>query len=163
MYLSPLLIRAEPTGFSLYQNRCPVMVREGGLDCISRFAGNQGCCQFLNWQPQMSTGHLHFDGFESPSIKKLGYPEGYPSFLVRERGLEPPRRNHTHLKRACLPFQHSRSCLSIITAGGKFVNRFFGKRRKSKITAGFSASRCGKAPKFQWQPPGASGYTTGWG
>ena len=29
--------------------------------------------------------------------------------LVRERGLEPPRRNHTHLKRACLPFQHSRN------------------------------------------------------
>lgn len=34
---------------------------------------------------------------------------GFGSFLmVRERGLEPPRRNHTHLKRACLPFQHSR-------------------------------------------------------
>ena len=33
------------------------------------------------------------------------------SFLVREMGLEPTRRNHTHLKRACLPFQHSRKSL----------------------------------------------------
>ena len=60
-------------------------------------------------------------------IKKLRYPNGYLSFLVRERGLEPPRRNHTHLKRACLPFQHSRSCLNIITGQGVFVNPFFSK------------------------------------
>ena len=30
------------------------------------------------------------------------------SVMVREMGLEPTRHNHTHLKRACLPFQHSR-------------------------------------------------------
>ena len=46
-------------------------------------------------------------------------------FLVRERGLEPPRHNHTHLKRACLPFQHSRKCLSIIPYLPHFVNPFF--------------------------------------
>ena len=44
--------------------------------------------------------------------------------LVREMGLEPTRRNHTHLKRACLPFQHSRKCLSIIPRGTCFVNNF---------------------------------------
>ncbi len=68
-------------------------------------------------------------GLSSPlsCIKKLRYPNGYLSFLVRERGLEPPRRNHTHLKRACLPFQHSRSCLNIITGQGVFVNPFFSK------------------------------------
>ena len=48
-------------------------------------------------------------------------------FLVRERGLEPPRHNHTHLKRACLPFQHSRKCLSIIPYLPHFVNPFFGE------------------------------------
>ena len=53
-------------------------------------------------------------------------------FLVRERGLEPPRRNHTHLKRACLPFQHSRSCQHIITAGRAFVNTFFQKRQNTR-------------------------------
>ena len=63
--------------------------------------------------------------FESPLSRKKGAPKG--SFLVRERGLEPPRRNHTHLKRACLPFQHSRSCLNIITGQGVFVNPFFSK------------------------------------
>ncbi len=47
------------------------------------------------------------------------------SLLVREMGLEPTRRNHTHLKRACLPFQHSRKCLNIITAHAIFVNNFF--------------------------------------
>ena len=33
------------------------------------------------------------------------------SVMVREMGLEPTRHNHTHLKRACLPFQHSRKQL----------------------------------------------------
>ena len=45
--------------------------------------------------------------------------------LVREMGLEPTRRNHTHLKRACLPFQHSRKCHSIIPQQVHFVNRIF--------------------------------------
>ncbi len=48
-----------------------------------------------------------------------------PGFLVREMGLEPTRRNHTHLKRACLPFQHSRNCLYIISVSWFFVNMFF--------------------------------------
>ena len=48
------------------------------------------------------------------------------SFLVREMGLEPTRRNHTHLKRACLPFQHSRKCHSIICFWQGFVKAFFG-------------------------------------
>ena len=41
---------------------------------------------------------------------------------MREMGLEPTRRNHTHLKRACLPFQHSRSCSNIIPIKLRFVN-----------------------------------------
>ena len=44
----------------------------------------------------------------SSSTKKSRCPNGHLDFLVREMGLEPTRRNHTHLKRACLPFQHSR-------------------------------------------------------
>ena len=44
--------------------------------------------------------------------------------LVREMGLEPTRRNHTHLKRACLPFQHSRKCHSIICFWANFVKAF---------------------------------------
>ena len=47
------------------------------------------------------------------------------SFLVREMGLEPTRRSHTHLKRACLPFQHSRERLVIISRHAYFVNGFF--------------------------------------
>ena len=58
-------------------------------------------------------------------IKKSGYPNGYPDFMVREMGLEPTRRNHTHLKRACLPFQHSRKCHSIICFAKVFVKGFF--------------------------------------
>ena len=51
-----------------------------------RFAGNQGCCQFLNWQPQMSTGHLHFNGFESPlALKNPNAPKGIRIFWC-ERG-----------------------------------------------------------------------------
>ena len=47
--------------------------------------------------------------FRVPSPrKKMSRPVGAAHFLVREMGLEPTRRNHTHLKRACLPFQHSR-------------------------------------------------------
>ena len=45
--------------------------------------------------------------------------------LVREMGLEPTRHNHTHLKRACLPFQHSRIARSIIPDIPRFVNIFF--------------------------------------
>ena len=57
--------------------------------------------------------------------KKTRYPMGI-WFLVREMGLEPTRRRHTHLKRACLPFQHSRKCHSIICFAAPFVKAFFG-------------------------------------
>ena len=53
--------------------------------------------------------HVFLTAFRVPSEhKKSRYPDGYLDFLVREMGLEPTRHNHTHLKRACLPFQHSR-------------------------------------------------------
>ena len=79
--------------------------------------------------------------FESILSHKKGAPKG--SFLVREMGLEPTRRNHTHLKRACLPFQHSRSCLNIITAEGDFVNPFCEKGwiEWEALRGGFCASR----------------------
>ena len=60
-----------------------------------------------------------------PNIAKAPLTGGL--IFGREMGLEPTRHNHTHLKRACLPFQHSRKCLSIITAWKVFVNNFFGK------------------------------------
>ena len=47
-------------------------------------------------------------GLSSPSRIKKEDALWASSFLVREMGLEPTRHNHTHLKRACLPFQHSR-------------------------------------------------------
>ena len=71
-----------------------------------------GCSQLRMDSPtagKQSTGLFSDPPFESrSSIKKSRYPDGYLDFLVREMGLEPTRRNHTHLKRACLPFQHSR-------------------------------------------------------
>ena len=56
--------------------------------------------------------------------KYLQIPKGIWRYLVRERGLEPPRDYHTHLKRACLPFQHSRKCLDIVSYFPCFVNPF---------------------------------------
>ena len=54
--------------------------------------------------------------YSSPTyISKKRPPVRAASFLVREMGLEPTRHNHTHLKRACLPFQHSRKRLNIIS------------------------------------------------
>ena len=58
-------------------------------------------------------------------VPKKRPPVRAASFLVREMGLEPTRHNHTHLKRACLPFQHSRKCLNIITVPHSFVNNIF--------------------------------------
>ena len=62
---------------------------------------------------------------ERISLKKAPSQRLGAFFLVREMGLEPTRRNHTHLKRACLPFQHSRKCLIIIMQGRGFVNHLF--------------------------------------
>ena len=47
------------------------------------------------------------------------------SFLVREMGLEPTRRNHTHLKRACLPFQHSRKTIVLYAFPGVLSTLIF--------------------------------------
>ena len=64
---------------------------------------------------QESTGLLHFIIRVPPHIPKKRPSVRTTSFLVREMGLEPTRHNHTHLKRACLPFQHSRKRLDIIS------------------------------------------------
>ena len=70
--------------------------------------------------------HVFLTAFRvPPHIPKKRTSFRMSSFLVREMGLEPTRRNHTHLKRACLPFQHSRKCPSIITQRSPFVNSFF--------------------------------------
>ena len=59
--------------------------------------------------------HVFLTAFRVPSKhQKREGTKGTLSFLVREMGLEPTRRSHTHLKRACLPFQHSRERLNII-------------------------------------------------
>ena len=47
------------------------------------------------------------------------------SFVVREMGLEPTRHNHTHLKRACLPFQHSREQLEYYIPTAAFCQPVF--------------------------------------
>ena len=85
--------------------------REGTRWPICPGGKSYGCHQFLNWWPPHATGMRHLNGFESFPLHKKLYPSHSRrvQFLVRERGLEPPRRNHTHLKRACLPFQHSRN------------------------------------------------------
>ena len=82
--------------------------------------------------------HVFLTAFRVPPPipEKTGYPTGIRSFLVREMGLEPTRRNHTHLKRACLPFQHSRKCLFIIMQGRRFVNCFL-LCRTAKMRAEF--------------------------
>ena len=72
--------------------------------------------------------HVFLTAFRVPSEhKKWADPKGSAHILVREMGLEPTRHNHTHLKRACLPFQHSRKRLIIITDQVNFVNTFFEK------------------------------------
>ena len=50
------------------------------------------------------------------------------SFLVRQMGLEPIRRRHTPLKRACLPIPalpHLSNARVIISKHFRFVNNFF--------------------------------------
>ena len=48
----------------LFNSSLLLVVPVTGLDCISRFAGNHGGSRFLNWLPEMSTGHFHLGGFE---------------------------------------------------------------------------------------------------
>ena len=83
------------------------LVRERGL-------GTLWCRRRPAAAEQMSTGHLHFIVRVPTVSNNRDTPLGYPGCLVRERGLEPPRHNHTHLKRACLPFQHSRECARVL-------------------------------------------------
>lgn len=63
-----------------------------------------------------------FPAFRVPSAPKKNTTYWWCSFLVREMGLEPTRRNHTHLKRACLPFQHSRVAPKYYSTFACFVN-----------------------------------------
>jgi len=42
---------------------------------------NYSCSQFLNWLPQMPTGHLHLDGFESRSAPIQKAPRRVPFVL----------------------------------------------------------------------------------
>ena len=42
-----------------------MLVRMTGHDCRFRFAETYGSHQFLHWWQQVSTGHLHLDGFET--------------------------------------------------------------------------------------------------
>ena len=61
------------------------------------FAKNSSLNCFLDAQTLL--------GFKSHFLqkKKPRQAKAYLGFLVREMGLEPIRRGHTHLKRACLP------------------------------------------------------------
>ena len=45
--------------------------------------------QFLNWLQQVSTGHLHLDGFDSLPAKKARHPSGVSCFLEQDTGVEP--------------------------------------------------------------------------
>ena len=58
--------------------------------------------------------HVFLTAFRVPSLHQKKRDLTASLFLVREMGLEPTRRNHTHLKRACLPFQHSRKCAPVL-------------------------------------------------
>ena len=114
---------------------------EGRTECRKSPAGPQGPpFDFRGLSHGLKTcpRHVFLTAFRVPPPipEKTGYPAGIRSFLVREMGLEPTRRNHTHLKRACLPFQHSRKCLFIIMQGRRFVNHFL-LCRTAKISAEF--------------------------
>ena len=66
--------------------------------------------------------------FSSPvlyNVQKNRYPKGYLLFWCERWDSNPHGGCHTHLKRACLPFQHSRKCLNIISLPVTFVNLFF--------------------------------------
>ena len=65
---------------------------------------NQRNHQFLNWWQQMSTGHLHLDGFESHLKIKTRYPHGYLVFMAEDEGFEPPQ---TESESGVLPLHKS--------------------------------------------------------
>ena len=52
---------------------------------------NNGSHQCLHWWQQMSTGHLHINGFDSLSLtsKKKRHPLGCLFFLEQDTGVEP--------------------------------------------------------------------------
>ena len=54
---------------------------------------NRGSHQFLNWWRQMSTGHLHLDGFDLVHLRNINKREADASllFMVPVTGIEPVR------------------------------------------------------------------------
>jgi len=66
---------------------------EAGLAYIFTFGENYRVAAVETGGKQMSTGHLHLDGFKSLiyQAKNKGHPKGCPLFLVGEAGLEPAR------------------------------------------------------------------------
>ena len=68
-----------------------------------------GSHQFLNWWLQHPTGMLRFShSSPTPHTKKEAAPRGQPLFWCERWDSNPHGGCHTHLKRDCLPFQHSR-------------------------------------------------------
>ena len=107
-------------------------------------------------------------GLSSPisSIKKSRYPDGYLDFLVREMGLEPTRHNHTHLKRACLPFQHSRKQLEYYNfqilicqyfSEKKPGNSFIARKNPIFFVDLSVPSAAPRKNQFPWHPAAAHG------
>ena len=71
-------------------------VGDGGFDLHFSFPDrkkNYCSHQFLNWWQQVSTGHLHLNGFEShhPYQTKKPSPNGLGFGLVGDGGFEPPK------------------------------------------------------------------------
>ena len=99
------------------------MVREMRLVCI--FAIGKNNCSTPSSRRQQRSHVLHLVLRVRPSIKMWDAPDGVSHILVREMGLEPTRRNHTHLKRACLPFQHSRKSPKYYNLVTKFCQHIF--------------------------------------
>ena len=79
---------------------------------LPAFAGkNQRSNQFLNWLQQMSTGHLHLNGFESHTKIKTRYPDGYLVFMAEDEGFEPPQ---TESESGVLPLHKSSICGTLV-------------------------------------------------
>ena len=96
------------------------------LFMYASFSWGHGVWNLAEWVRHWGNRSVRISG--NKQIIRTHFPRGKSGSdyigLVREMGLEPTRHNHTHLKRACLPFQHSRKRLNIITAQAFFVNIF---------------------------------------
>ena len=104
--------------------RIPEDIRmRDSITFLPAFAGkNQRSNQFLNWLQQMSTGHLHLDGFESLTAtnKNSRYPVGYLLFLAEDEGFEPPQ---TESESGVLPL-HKSSIDSMSSTGTSLLYAF---------------------------------------